>query len=184
MTSAVPVIQRRVVGGEIDEAVGDVARRADAPERGAAQPLWPAAPAGSGCSARKPSNIGVSTKPGQMQFARMPRLRPVQRHAAREHDQPRLGGDIRCVLRCRDDAGDRGRVQDHAAARLGEVRPERLRDPIGAAQIDVDLPLPVRVRELGDAAQDGDAGIVHQHLDRSARRQRLLDQAGHIAARW
>ena len=63
---------------------------------------------------------------------------------------------------------------------FGEVRPERLRDPKGAAQVDVDFPLPVSLRELGHAAQDGDAGIVHQHLDPAVCRQRLLHKPRHV----
>ena len=54
-----------------------------------------------------------------------------------------------------------------------EMRPEPLETRY-TLEVGVDLALPRGLGELRDAAQDGDAGVVHEDVDRTPCRQRLV----------
>ena len=77
------------------------------------------------------------------------------------------------------DRGDRGDVDDRAAALLGHHRNDVLHGEIRALEIDREDAIPARFAHLDDAADLGDADIVVEHVDAAiglqARRHHRLD---------
>ena len=62
------------------------------------------------------------------------------------------------------------------------MRPDRLRGSVNTTEVGVDFALPRRFRKLGDTAEDRHAGIVDENIDVAARRHRIFNQPGDVAA--
>src|SRR3954447_15503072 len=81
-----------------------------------------------------------------------------------------------------DDAEDRGEVDDMRLALLCEMRQERAGAVHHAPEIDVDQPLHLRLIDFVEGAEQGDAGIVDDDVERgvggNGRVRKILDLRG------
>src|SRR5690606_25969471 len=78
-----------------------------------------------------------------------------------------LGGRVVGLARLTLDAIDRRDVDDATPAALGHLRRDVVGDVEQAVQIGVDHRIPLALLHLGEELVAGNAGVVHQHIDRT-----------------
>jgi hypothetical protein len=125
----------------------------------------------------------VKTPPGcHRQFHRAVGHRQLVAQAFRKAAHRELGRAVRGLAGRGDDAEDRGEVDDMRLAPQRKLRQERAGAVHHAPEIDVDQPLHLRLVDLVERAEQRDAGIVDDNVQRgvggNGRVRKLLDLGG------
>ena len=132
---------------------------------------------GSFARAIPSSTIGVSANDGCTEFTRIlvARARYMQRRRFRQHPHGALAGAIGCRRRVADDPGDRGEIDDRAAA--GFLHRSHCLTAAEKRALDVhrvDL-APVSERRRLDVAEDRDPGAIDEYVEAPERADHRID---------